>query len=406
MDLKEKSPTEQGKELNNNNKDTKDLSDSQTFIDDFEQNLKEVNEPEQNELQKILNECYINPLEKIDKPPVCLEIVQNNESFLIGTLGDFSLIIGKAKSRKTFFITIAIAAAINTTEPVLKLFKGTLPDNKKTVLFFDTEQSKYHVYKAVQRICKLSGIQSPKNFKAYGLRSLTPKERFEVIEYAIRTTANLGLIVIDGIRDLVTDINSPEQATTTATALLNWSQTQNIHIVTVLHQNKGDANARGHLGTELTNKAQTTISITKDTANKEISIVAPEYCRDKDFNEFAFQIDENGLPCLSENWQLNSEKTKKSFSPVDIDAATHRNILREIFKKVDKPTYTKLQTQLKLELARFKKTIGDNKCREFIEYYLNESWLKFEGTSGTRNCIYTLSIDNDIDNFNDLDKLC
>ena len=36
-----------------------------------------------------------------------------NDYSTLGTLGDFSLIIGKAKSRKSFFINIAISTAIS-----------------------------------------------------------------------------------------------------------------------------------------------------------------------------------------------------------------------------------------------------------------------------------------------------
>ena len=44
----------------------------------------------------------IDPNEKIDKPPVCLSLIGENQDGIIGTLGNFSLIIGKAKSKKTF----------------------------------------------------------------------------------------------------------------------------------------------------------------------------------------------------------------------------------------------------------------------------------------------------------------
>ena len=35
---------------------------------------------------------------------------------------------------------------------------------------------------------------------------------------------------------------------------MQWTGEQNIHIQTVLHLNKGDDNARGHIGTELNTK--------------------------------------------------------------------------------------------------------------------------------------------------------
>ena len=67
-----------------------------------------------------------------------------------------------------------------------------------------------------------------------------------------------------------------------ASKLLKWTEEKNIHVVTVLHQNKNDGNARGHLGSELVNKAETVLSVTKDSKEKDISIVEAEYCRNKE----------------------------------------------------------------------------------------------------------------------------
>ena len=46
-----------------------------------------------------------------------------------------------------------------------------------------------------------------------------------------------------------------------------------------LHQNKSDTNARGHIGTELNNKAETVLSVTVSEGNNDISIVEPQMSR-------------------------------------------------------------------------------------------------------------------------------
>ena len=38
-------------------------------------------------------------------------------------------------------------------------------------------------------------------------------------------------------------------------------------IHTILHQNKGEEHARGHIGTELSNKAETVLQVEKDEKN-------------------------------------------------------------------------------------------------------------------------------------------
>ncbi len=49
--------------------------------------------------------------------------------------------------------------------------------------------------------------------------------------------------MIDGIRDLLTDINSPDQATEITDFLMKWAERFNIHIIVILHQNKTDTHA-------------------------------------------------------------------------------------------------------------------------------------------------------------------
>lgn len=345
--------------------------------------------------RQVLKSVAIDPTEDLAPPSVCLEVVQNGNHATIGTLGNFSLVIGKAKSRKTFFITMVLAAAVKS-DFVLGQFKGTLPENQGTVLFFDTEQGKYHVQKAVKRTVELSGVPEPANFIAYGLRKFSPAERLALIETAIYDTPNLGGVVIDGVRDLVTSINDEEQATMLASKLLKWSEEKGIHIVCVLHRNKGDNNARGHLGSELQNKAETVLSVTKSSDNKDISIVEPELCREKEFEPFAFSIDEHGLPRLEVNWVAkpegqNNGNGKKTKSPMEIPPETHREVLKMAFKNNPKPRHAELIPQLKLALEIFSITVGDTKTKEFKTYYENESLIEQHGKSGTRNSYYTLN---------------
>ncbi len=258
-------------------------------LDKFNQ-LQKVEDSEIILKNEKLEKVLINPLIDLMPPQICIEVFDNeNESSILGTLGDFSLIIGKAKSKKSFFISIAVSAATKNNL-VLDKIKGKLPSNQNQVLYFDTEQSEYYVQRAVQRICKITEIKNPENLKTYYLRKFSPKERLELIEHAIYNNSNIGLVVIDGIKDLVFSINDESEATNISSKLLKWTEENNIHIICVLHQNKSDNNARGHLGTELINKAESVVSITKAPENENISIVEAEFCRNKDFTTFAFEI--------------------------------------------------------------------------------------------------------------------
>ena len=52
------------------------------------------------------------------------------------------------------------------------------------------------------------------NLEFLVLRKYTPEERIAIVREAIYRTENVGLVVIDGIRDMVYDINSPKRVHT------------------------------------------------------------------------------------------------------------------------------------------------------------------------------------------------
>ena len=193
-----------------------------------------------NELFKKLESCRIDVLEVIPPPEIAWEIKDDNsEEFnILGTHGNFSMVKGKAKSKKSFFINMAIAAAVGIGLLQNKL-RGPLKEDFNQVLYFDTEQSKYHVQKAAKRICTQIGVESPSNLNTYGLRKSSPSERLKLVEYAIENTPSLGFVVIDGIRDLITSINDEAEASNIASNLLKWTEEFIIHIIVVLHENPG-----------------------------------------------------------------------------------------------------------------------------------------------------------------------
>lgn len=294
---------------------------------------------------------------------------------ILGTLGDFGLIIGKAKSRKSFFINIAVSSALGK-DLILNRFKSYLPSDKDEVVYFDTEQSKYYVQKAVKRICTQINQPEPQNLHTFHLRSLPPSERLKFIEEEIYSNDKIGFVVIDGIKDLINSINDESEATMIASKLLKWTEERNIYILTVLHQNKSDNNARGHIGTELINKAQTVLSITKAENDNNISIVEPQQCRDKEPEVFAFEIDENGIPIIAENFELRTETNKNKFDVTDLEDFKKYQLLTEVFGREKSFSYSKLVEQLQIAYKnQFKKDIGVNRTKLLITYCSNKGWL-------------------------------
>ena len=318
--------------------------------------------------------------EVIPKPQIAWSLTNTKSEgeAILGTLGDFGLVIGKAKSRKSFFVSIAVSTALGN-DYILGRFKSYLPPNKNEVLYFDTEQSKYYVQKAVKRICTKVDQPEPKNLHAFHLRSLTPFERLKFIEDEIYSNNKIGFVVIDGIKDLVTSINDESEATMIASKLLKWTEERNLYILTVLHQNKSDLNARGHIGTELINKAQIVLSITKAENDVNISIVEPQQCKDKEPEAFAFEIDENGIPIEAENYELRTETNKNKFDVTNLPDYKKHQILNEVFSKGESFSYGKLVEQIQIASKnQFKNTIGTNRTKLLITDCTNKGWLMQE----------------------------
>ena len=197
-----------------------------------------------------------------EKAPEILKV----QGSVIGTLGNFSASIGKAKSKKTFNVSAIVAAALKNGT-VLR-YVAELPEDKRKILYVDTEQSHYHCLKVMKRILRLAGLPDDRDnehLEFLALRKYTPEQRIRIVEQAIYNTPDIGLVIIDGIRDMVYDINSPGESTRIISKLMQWTDDRQIHIhYDTPPEHKGMKTQEGHIGTELNNKAETVLLVEKD----------------------------------------------------------------------------------------------------------------------------------------------
>lgn len=346
--------------------------------------------------KEILSHIRLKVTEEYEFPP---EIVKVNGT-TIATIGNFSASTGKPKSKKTFNISAIVAAALSGKE-VLR-YKATLPPDKRKILYIDTEQSKCHCHKVLKRILKLAGLPTDKeneNIEFFVLREYNPDQRRDIINCALQTEYNIGLVVIDGIRDLMRDINSPSESLDIINDLMRWSSYYELHIHTVLHLNKGDDNTRGHIGTELNNKAETVLQITKCIDNPNMSEVKAMHIRDKEFAPFAFEIDEQALPQLVSDYTHRMTKRERSVSLDKLSDEKHREALKIGFTSPEPVGYGQMLECLKTGYE----TIGYSRGRNTLVnlskflvnsnaiikdsrgYSFNNSWSGSESSKGTAN---------------------
>ena len=323
---------------NKNNKNRHEVTEKQLEHQSLEVSMLNKDSFSDEELESYLSKGEIKATDKIIVPQKILFV----GDCTIATFGNFSASTGKAKSKKTFNISAMVAAAI-TNSTVLN-YRACLPEGKRNILYFDTEQSKFHCHTVLERIYKLSGLslqEDDPRLMFWGLREYTPKLRIAVIDYALRKYDEVGLVIIDGLRDLMYDINNGKEATDVMTVLMAWTSVYELHIHTVLHLNKNDNNPRGHIGTELENKAETVLIISKNTMNNSVSEVKPMHMRDKEFTTFAFHIDENKLPVLDSSMSVTVVKPREK-SLVSLDNEVHQEVLGKLFEENTPTKYNDL----------------------------------------------------------------
>ena len=252
---------------------------------------------------------------------------------------------GKAKSGKTLFLSIVMACCMKRN--VLGLER--IREAPIRVLWYDTEQSAQSTQNILcHRIIPLSetntNLTNPTNkeisnsvildpekkdssdscnscseknssvpsvqsvvenlndqFFVFNVRGIGWEKRRELLTLAI-SEVKPDLVIVDGIKDLITDINDGTQATMVVEDQMGLAQTYNCCIVDVLHQNKSDTdrNMRGWIGTELTNKAfeAWACSIVPNTETFKVEHVMSRMRRCQD--NLYYQLDDAALPVSCE----------------------------------------------------------------------------------------------------------
>ena len=181
------------------------------------------------------------------------------------------------------------------------------------VLYVDTEQSKASTKKIRRRITKLFAIA--RNVRAgagakhtdddyknaadalsrrlyvANVRTHNVEKRREHIAQILEYAKGVKLVILDGIKDICNDFNNIAEVAATMDVVTRWALQYDVHILCVLHENPSSDKARGHLGTELYNKATEIINVKREEnffrvtweAIRESAGVEPLFFRIGDF---------------------------------------------------------------------------------------------------------------------------
>ena len=217
---------------------------------------------------------------------------------------------GRAKSGKTFVMSMLMVLCVARSVLTFKRNgPNAPPDTFLRLLWYDTEQSDNStqdilVNRIIPLYHRMMGDDEPFPEHVFDIFNVRNVDRAARENYLLEAIEHFkpDLVIIDGIRDLVADINDGTIAQEMMEKLMKTAQTHNCCIVCVLHQNKsGDSrDPRGWLGTELLNKAYDVFATEKLLPHR-IFKLEQLYTRKYDIEQqLYFRVDDEGLPCVTE----------------------------------------------------------------------------------------------------------
>tara|TARA_R110000868_G_scaffold16803_4_gene74534 strand:- start:9841 stop:10674 length:834 start_codon:yes stop_codon:yes gene_type:complete len=262
---------------------------------------------EHNMLMKFIeDDCFVNTQETIEYPPVALsfkeKLIKSKKGDLLlpiplGTYGNLSVVSAPPKTKKTFFISLLASVYLSGSN----IYGGKIKGHRGNghLVHFDTEQGLWHCQKVFKRVYDMDSSINPNIYHTFGLRAISYKVRLEFIEYYLSQKINTpSLVIIDGIADLVSDVNSLSESNFVIQKLMEWSAKYNCHIINVIHQNYGTAKMTGHLGSFLEKKCETHIELEANTVNKNWVTVKCKRSRGYAFETFSFEVNDLGIPTI------------------------------------------------------------------------------------------------------------
>lgn len=223
---------------------------------------------------------------RYDDPPPEPVTVYSVNGQSISTSGNLTCISGQSKAGKSAALIAMVAAPFAKDAGRDFLGFEAAPTNGKAVLLNDTEQSPFDAYTLQCRALKRAGwTEQPPNLQHNYMLDLAIRERREAVFAGARRAAGIApgvyAVFIDGVADLLEDVNDAAEANALVSDLVKLSLEIDAPVIVVLHENPaapgGSGKTRGHLGSQLERKAESNLRVIKDAEG--VSTLFGEKCR-------------------------------------------------------------------------------------------------------------------------------
>lgn len=222
------------------------------------------------------------------------------------SIGDLHLIQAQAKQGKSTLVTILGAVCrcgqLGPVEYAL--------DHPAKVVVFDTEQFEGDSHSQLKMMLELGDDDNGSEIMMFNLRKFGFAERTGFIKLAIMREKPT-FVIIDGIRDLIPDINDPVACPSLVQELMQLASEVGCAILGVLHNNPSDGKARGWIGTEWINKCAYSFEVEK--SGSVVTVKTPVF-RGAPVPDWQFAFGEGKKPTFDNSFiqsRINSEIDKK-----------------------------------------------------------------------------------------------
>lgn len=257
---------------------------------------------------------------KLDGFRMTSETEVPDEQFLFRFFGkpcfprkELTTVTGPAKSGKTFFTSMIMACCVRQQVMVI----DRVAEKPLTVMWYDTEQSLSTTKDIlVGRIGRMVGGDTfpDEQFFVFNVRAATIQERREMLGVAI-DTYRPDLVVLDGVSDLLSDINDGPQATELVETLMLLADSHECNITMLIHLNRtGEkSNLRGWLGSVLLQKSFEVFNCAQLSQHEMLTVEQSLSRKYRCLQTFYYEVDEDGLPHTAQKPDLQSRDGQGKF---------------------------------------------------------------------------------------------
>lgn len=170
-------------------------------------------------------------------------------------------------------------------------------ESNPTVLWVDTEMGDAETRKRMRLMVDKLGIDREtacERLKVISLKTV-PKAnemRLTALERAIQEVCP-DLVVLDGVADMVRDFNQSDECFEVLERLGAIVEETGIALLTMIHENRQDGNAKGHAGAACDQKAYEIYAVKKEEHGSSVKYIEG---RGAPCTGFQFAFDDNGVP--------------------------------------------------------------------------------------------------------------